>query len=346
MIRKKAQSQLGVGKAQETSQAAPAPIIFVAVLLVGVGLRLAFPVRFLPRVVTMIVGVAFFFLPFVLGFAAFGATRRARTSVNPYRPTTVLITSGPFRVSRNPMYLAMVVQYAGLALLFNALWAIVLLPLALIVVHLTVIKLRNDIWNESSARNIGSARQKSGVGSKARGRLRERRDKRGMSVDQSSYFPGREEKDVGKMWVFFLVRETLHQENATLYDSSKQLSQRGNSGSVPSERNPYPLLVLAKRALALKRPKETPVMLKHLLVRSLFRLFLLCLVIVPWLLLFPSAPAQASGGGDALAPDPCSLRAYYAPPTFFFASTEANSIVLSWIPCDTSHEEGAAYYQV
>jgi protein-S-isoprenylcysteine O-methyltransferase Ste14 len=38
------------------------------------------------------------------------------------------------------MYLGMVVQYVGLALLFNSLWAIALLPLALVVVHLTVIK--------------------------------------------------------------------------------------------------------------------------------------------------------------------------------------------------------------
>lgn len=125
---------------QESSRAAPAPIIFVVVLLVGLLLSLAFPVRFLPRVVTWLVGVAFFLLPFVLGFAAMRAMRRARTSVNPYRPTTVLLTEGPFRVSRNPMYLGMVVQYVGLALLFNSLWAMVLLPLALVIVHLTVIK--------------------------------------------------------------------------------------------------------------------------------------------------------------------------------------------------------------
>jgi protein-S-isoprenylcysteine O-methyltransferase Ste14 len=140
MIIKNTQSQLGVGEAQETSRAAPAPIIFVAVLLVGVLLSLAFPVSFLPRVVTLLVGVAFFLLPFVLGFAVLRAMRRARTSVNPYRPTTVLLTEGPFRVSRNPMYLGMVVQYVGLALLFNSLWAMVLLPLALVIVHLTVIK--------------------------------------------------------------------------------------------------------------------------------------------------------------------------------------------------------------
>ncbi|HEY7346864.1 MAG TPA: isoprenylcysteine carboxylmethyltransferase family protein [Ktedonobacterales bacterium] len=134
------QSMSGAAKAQETSRAAPAPVIFVAVLLVGVLLSLAFPVSFLPRIVTLLVGAACFLIPFALGFAALGFMRRARTSVNPYRPTTALLTGGPYRLSRNPMYLAMAIQYVGLALLFDSLWAIVLLPLALVVVHFTVIQ--------------------------------------------------------------------------------------------------------------------------------------------------------------------------------------------------------------
>ena len=140
MIRNNTQDLPGMAKAQDASRAAPAPVIFVAVLLVGVLLSLAFPVSFLPRVITLLVGEACFLLPLVLGLAALRAMRSARTSVSPNRPTRVLLTGGPFRLSRNPMYLGMVVQYVGLALLVNSLWAIVLLPLALIVVHLTVIK--------------------------------------------------------------------------------------------------------------------------------------------------------------------------------------------------------------
>jgi protein-S-isoprenylcysteine O-methyltransferase Ste14 len=101
-------------KKQDSSRAAPAPAIYAAVLLVGVLVSLAFPVSFLPRSVTWIAGGACVLLPFLLGFAALGAMRHAKTSVNPYRPTT--------------------------ALLFNALWAIVLLPVALLIVQYAVIK--------------------------------------------------------------------------------------------------------------------------------------------------------------------------------------------------------------
>ena len=127
-------------KTQDSSKAAPAPLIYAGVLLVGVLLSLAFPVNFLPRPVTWIAGAACVLLPFLLGFVALGAMRRAGTSVKPYKPTTALLTEGPFRLTRNPLYLGMTIQYVGLALLFNALWAIVLLPVALLIVQVAVIK--------------------------------------------------------------------------------------------------------------------------------------------------------------------------------------------------------------
>lgn len=55
-------------KGQEASQAAPAPLIFVVVLLAGILLSVAFPVNFLPRVVTVIAGAVCVLLPFGLGF--------------------------------------------------------------------------------------------------------------------------------------------------------------------------------------------------------------------------------------------------------------------------------------
>ena len=139
-MRNTVQDPPGAAKAQETSRAAPAPVIFGAALVVGILLHQAFPVPFLPRIVTLLAGAACFLLPFLLGFAALRAMRHAKTSVNPNKPTTALLTKGPFRYTRNPMYLSMGIQYVGLALLFNALWAIVLLPCTLIVVHFTVIR--------------------------------------------------------------------------------------------------------------------------------------------------------------------------------------------------------------
>lgn len=54
---------------------------------------------------------------------------RARTTVIPHRAPTALVTSGPYRLSRNPIYLADATILAGAALWWDAAAALVLVPL-------------------------------------------------------------------------------------------------------------------------------------------------------------------------------------------------------------------------
>lgn len=53
---------------------------------------------------------------------------RNRTTVNPYGVPTRLLEDGPFRLSRNPIYLADTLIYCGVALLWGSLWPWLLLP--------------------------------------------------------------------------------------------------------------------------------------------------------------------------------------------------------------------------
>ena len=68
------------------------------------------------------------------------ALRRADTPISPNEPTTRLVTEGPFRYTRNPDYLSASIIYAGVASLANALWAILLLPIVLVVTQRDVIE--------------------------------------------------------------------------------------------------------------------------------------------------------------------------------------------------------------
>ena len=63
-----------------------------------------------------------------------------RTAIFPNQPASRLIQSGPYRFSRNPMYMAIATSYVGMALLTNMLWALMLLPVVLLVLHVTVIR--------------------------------------------------------------------------------------------------------------------------------------------------------------------------------------------------------------
>ena len=70
---------------------------------------------------------------------AFWTMRGLGTTASPRKQSEVLATSGPFRLSRNPIYVAMTGLYLGLVLLANALWPLVLLaPLLLLILKKAV----------------------------------------------------------------------------------------------------------------------------------------------------------------------------------------------------------------
>lgn len=71
--------------------------------------------------------------------AAAGLFRKVGTNVEPWKEASRLVTSGPFRLTRNPMYLGMTILYVGLAIGFDSLMALVLLPLVLVIMRTQVI---------------------------------------------------------------------------------------------------------------------------------------------------------------------------------------------------------------
>jgi protein-S-isoprenylcysteine O-methyltransferase Ste14 len=74
-------------------------------------------------------GAALIVAGMVLAAVAFGAFRRAGTSVIPFEHSTTLVTSGVYRFTRNPMYLGLALVLAGTAWLLGTLGAFVPLPL-------------------------------------------------------------------------------------------------------------------------------------------------------------------------------------------------------------------------
>ena len=118
---------------------APPPLIYLGALGVGFALdrmigdassssRVARPVG-----AALIVAGAGLMGTFVRAFG------RARTPVDPYKPSKAIVTDGPYRLTRNPGYLGMTLTYAGIAIASNAPWALVPLPVAIAVIDRGVI---------------------------------------------------------------------------------------------------------------------------------------------------------------------------------------------------------------
>jgi protein-S-isoprenylcysteine O-methyltransferase Ste14 len=119
----------------------PVPWVFVLTYLVGVALELAWPPGLLPAALPGI-GVAGGVL-FAVGAAVAGwgllTFRRARTTTVPGKASAVLVTWGPYRFTRNPMYVGLVLAYLGEAGILHQTWPVVLLPLTVAYVNWIVI---------------------------------------------------------------------------------------------------------------------------------------------------------------------------------------------------------------
>ena len=119
---------------------APPPLIYVAGLGLGFALDVLLPDASLPGVVRWGLGGVLLAAGLILLAWWMSSFRRADTPMPPWEPTTALVTDGPYRLSRNPAYLADVWIFVAIALLADAPWALLPLPVVLAVIQEGVIK--------------------------------------------------------------------------------------------------------------------------------------------------------------------------------------------------------------
>ncbi|HSM19382.1 MAG TPA: isoprenylcysteine carboxylmethyltransferase family protein [Hyphomicrobiales bacterium] len=125
----------------------PPPVIFLAGLAIGLAAEWLWPAPLLPQTLQYAVGISLMALSAVIAALGFREFFRHRTPVEPYKPTESIITSGPFRYSRNPLYLSLTLLYAGTAFAVDGVWIAVLLVPVLILLHDGVI-LREEAYLE------------------------------------------------------------------------------------------------------------------------------------------------------------------------------------------------------
>jgi protein-S-isoprenylcysteine O-methyltransferase Ste14 len=113
--------------------------MYLAAFGCGLLVELAAPSPGLPGWLRIGGAVAGILLLLFLDTRAMLRFQRHGTPVNPARAAEALVTDGPYRFTRNPMYLGMGCAYAGAALAAEALWSLALLPLVLLIVDRVII---------------------------------------------------------------------------------------------------------------------------------------------------------------------------------------------------------------
>ena len=103
------------------------PLLYLGALLAGLAADWLHPARAMPAGYRFTLGPALVVAALALAFWAFARFRRAGTNVPTNRPTLALVTDGPYRFSRNPIYLGLTALYRGLAVIAGSLWAVLLI---------------------------------------------------------------------------------------------------------------------------------------------------------------------------------------------------------------------------
>jgi protein-S-isoprenylcysteine O-methyltransferase Ste14 len=111
------------------------PLAWVLAVIAAFALDWLMPLPFVPAAVSAPwLGGAVFVVALALFAWAIATITRAGSNVPTNRPTTSIVDTGPYRFTRNPIYLGMMLGLVGLAIAFDSLWPLVtLVPFALVI---------------------------------------------------------------------------------------------------------------------------------------------------------------------------------------------------------------------
>jgi len=115
------------------------PFIYLGSIALGLVLHLLWPARLVPLLVSTPVGAIVTVLAIALFVSAVRTLQAAGTPIPGNRPTTTIVRTGPYRFSRNPIYLAFSLVQLGLSLWVNSLALLITLIPAVALMWLVVI---------------------------------------------------------------------------------------------------------------------------------------------------------------------------------------------------------------
>ena len=119
----------------------PPPLVYAGLFLVGCGIHYLWPAVLIPGDPAWLRPLGWILIGAGLAFALTAAVtfQRAGTPVNPYKPVIRIVAHGPFRLTRNPMYVSLATLFLGGTALVNSLWLLLLFPPTIVIVTTTII---------------------------------------------------------------------------------------------------------------------------------------------------------------------------------------------------------------
>lgn len=116
------------------------PLLYIGTLLCGIVIHFLWPMHISNSIWVRVAGAVLAVCSGLTARWAAAVMRRAGTNIMPSKPALTIVTEGPFRFTRNPLYLTNAVFYLGLALLLNMVWPLLLFVPMLFVIHWGIIR--------------------------------------------------------------------------------------------------------------------------------------------------------------------------------------------------------------
>jgi len=115
------------------------PLVYLSSVLTGIVVHIAWPLPFLPPALALPGGSSLVVLAITLFSCSARELWAAGTPVPGSKPTTVVVRTGPYRLSRNPIYLAFSMLHLGMAIWVNSVWLVATLMVTVAVMAIVVI---------------------------------------------------------------------------------------------------------------------------------------------------------------------------------------------------------------
>jgi protein-S-isoprenylcysteine O-methyltransferase Ste14 len=115
------------------------PLVYLISLILGAVIQLATPFPFLPGMLAVPLGAPLVVVAIALFTYSAATFRAAGTPVPARKPTTMIVRAGPYRFSRNPIYLSFSLFQLGIAMWVNSVWLLATLVGAVALMHYFVI---------------------------------------------------------------------------------------------------------------------------------------------------------------------------------------------------------------
>jgi protein-S-isoprenylcysteine O-methyltransferase Ste14 len=115
-------------------------LIYIGFALLAALLQYLLPLQFLNPLAARLAGLALMLVNLVFGLPALRKMFAAKTSPNPNKPSTSLVLTGPYRFTRNPMYIGLTLMYAGVVTYLQLPWGLLFTPIVIWLITAWVIR--------------------------------------------------------------------------------------------------------------------------------------------------------------------------------------------------------------